>query len=227
MTDDGWFAELDGVDADFRRMAARTEGALADAVGAVLGRDPERAARVAAGEPALDEMECRLEDRCYRILLLFHPVARDLRQVTAVARMAAELERIGDLAAGVAERAAALAALPPYPVPAGLAPLAAAAAESVRAAVDAYLRRDPASARAVCRGRSAVVALGGAVAGELAGRMKADPAAVEPGLNLIAVVQYLRRVAEVATNLAEDAVFLAEGRSIRHHWDGACLSGAG
>lgn len=220
------FDELDEMRADFLRLSSGVEGALSEAVGAVLDRDPSRADRVVAGEAFVDELDGRLEDRCYRILLLYHPVACDLRLVTVVARMSAELERLGDLAVGIARRAVALAELPAVQPPAGLRSMADSAVELVRAALGSYLKRDPASARLVCRTRDAVVGLGAALTDELVATMKADPRAVEPGLHLLGVVQSLRRVAERATNLAEDAVFLAEGQRIRHHWDAGCLTPA-
>lgn len=221
------FAELDEMRSDFLRMSSGVEGALSEAVRAVLDRDPELAARVIAGEEIVDELDGRLEDQCYRILLLYHPVAGDLRLVTAVAHMSAELERLGDLAVGIARRAVLLAELPDLPAPGGLRAMAGSAVELVRAALASYLKRDPASARSVCRAREAVVRSEQALTGELVAAMKADSRAVESALHLLGVVQSLRRVADRATNLAEDAVFLAEGRRIRHHWDPDCHASVG
>ncbi len=216
--------ELDDLNADFLRLAGRVEDALAGATRALHDRDPDEAARVVAGDDVLDEMDNRLDDRCHRILILYQPVAGDIRRVTAVGRMTADLERIGDLAVEIARQAVALAELPPFAPPEGLTRMAESAAELVHRAVDAYRRRDTELARDLCWTSKDVVGRGAALTARIVAAMKADPAAVEPGLCVAAVIQALQRVARHASNLAETAVYLTEGRNIRHHWDQPSLA---
>lgn len=211
-------SELDQMHSDLIRLAGLVEGAVAETVHAILHRDLTRAARVIAGENAVDELDNRIGDECHRILALYQPVAVDLRQVLTVFQMTADLERVGDLAVEIAERTHALAELPPFQTPDGLSRMAELAAGMVRRALNAYACRDAALARQVCWSSAEVDELNAALSTQLVAAMKTDPAAVEPGLCLIVVVRNLQRIADHATNLAEDAVFLIEGQSIRHHW---------
>ena len=218
--------ELEDLDADVLRLAERVEDALAGATRALLDRDPGAAAQVIAGDDVLDELDNSLDERCHRILLLYQPVACDIRRVTAVGRMTADLERIGDLAVEIASQAATLAAWPRFTPPEGLTRMVAAAAELVSRAGDAYRRRDADLARSLCWASEEVIGRGADLTKRLIAAMRADPDAVEPGLCVAAVVQALRRVAGHASNLAENAVYLAEGRNIRHHWERPAPEGA-
>ena len=218
------FHEIEALHEEFLALASRVERGLEQAVRALLERDSSRAAEAAAGEAEVDEADNRIGARCHRILLLFQPVAHDLRRVLAVSRMTIGLERIGDYAVRIAGRAQALAALPPFAVPVGLTELAAGAVEMVHAAVDAYARVDARAARRVCGRHAELRRLSGAVTEQLIAAMKAAPEAIESAVCLLSVVESLDRIAGHATNIAEDDVFLAEDLSIRHHWDEECLA---
>jgi phosphate transport system protein len=177
----------------------------ARALGAAIDWRPEETASVGCGE--LAARAARVAERCRRIVLLYQPVAVDFREVTAVLRMAAELEHVGHLAAETAERAAALAALPEAP-PEELDRMTAAAAGLVRRALDAYALRDAETVRAVSQTRAAVDDCAIELTDWLTDLMRVDPAAVAPGLSLFVVVRNLQHIAEHASALAEEVGIL-------------------
>ena len=212
-------AELDELEGDLARLAERVESAVAGAVRAVLTGDAAEATRVAAGDDEVDRLENRVTAECRRILTLFQPVAVDHRRVTATLQATADLERIGDLAVGIAERVTALTSLPASPTPANMQEMAGQVLEQVRGAVAAYRDGDARQALRVRQARAVVANLRTGVVRDLVAAMRANPDAVEPGLCLFEVAGHLERIAGHAANLAEGAVFVAEGRDIRHHWD--------
>lgn len=214
-------SDLDRMHGDVIRLAGLVEAAVAETVLAVLHRDLTRATRVIDGEAAIDDLENRIGDECHRILALYQPVAVDLRQVLTVFQMTADLERVGDHALEIAERTRTLARMPPFLTPEGLPRMAELAAGMVRRAVNAYACRDATAARKVCGSSAEVDALCESLSAQLVTAMKADSAAVDPALAILFAVRSLQRIAEHATNLAEEAVFLIEGQTIRHHWGAA------
>ena len=208
--------DLDRLRVLLMRMADLVEGAVRDAGAALVGRDRELGRRVEAGDDAADRLENQIQEGCLLFFARYQPVAADLRWVGMVMLIATDLERVGDLAAGIARRVAAVTLMPPSPVPAGLPGMAERAGGMLRAAVEAFARRDPEAARAVVAADDEVDRANAELIAELVARMKADPAAVEPCLSLFTIVRNLERVADHAVSIAEDAVYLAEGRSIRH-----------
>lgn len=208
--------DMDRVGRDISRMAGLVEDAVRNAAAAVLDRDRGRARTVIAGEAEIDRLENEVDRQCTRILAVHQPFACDLRRVLAFFHAAADLERMADLAVGIAERAVRLTEVPPVAPPDRLAAMAARVSALVRDGLNAFLHGDPALARAVRRRDDEVDADHAAIIDELIARMSADPTAVEAGMSLFTVVRNLERVADHATNIAEDAVFLVEGEVIRH-----------
>lgn len=208
--------DLDRLRVLLMRMADLVEAAVRDAGEALFARDRELGRRVEAGDDEVDQLENQIQEGCLLFFARYQPVAADLRWVGMAMLVATDLERVGDLAAGIAERVAAYTLHPPAPVPAGLPGMADRAGGMLRAAVEAFARRDPQAARAVVAADDAVDQNNADLIGELVGRMKAGPEAVEPALSLFTVVRNLEQVADHAVGIAEDAVYLAEGRTIRH-----------
>jgi phosphate transport system protein len=169
------------------------------------------------GDGEIDRLENEVHDECLKILALHQPVAVDLRRVSSVLLISTDLERMGDLAVGIAERAASLAH-PPHPtVPARLTPMTMRVTEMVRRSLDAFVNLDPNAARAVIRLDDAVDEDNEAIIAELIADMKAEPEQVESGMSLFSAVRHLERIADHATNIAEDVIYLAEGELVRHH----------
>jgi phosphate transport system protein len=199
-----------------RRMGDLVEQALRGGVRALRDRDRVAAAAVIAGDDEIDRLENEVWEFCPRLLARYQPLARDLRRVVTLMQVSSELERAADLAQSLAERALRLLSLPPVPEPARLGGMADRAVGMARRATDSFLREDAAAARAVLAEDVLVDADNAAIIAALLAQMKSTPHDVEPCLSLFSAVRHLERVADHATNVAEYAVFLAEGTVLRH-----------
>ena len=158
---------------------------------------------------SLSEHNHRVVERCHRIVILYQPVASDFRQVTSVLHAASELERIGALAAETAEHWANLAALPT--VPEHLPQMAESVSGLIHGVLDAYEHHETVPTRRTARTLTEIADCAESVTEWLTGAMKADPAAVEPGLSLFAVVRNLRAIADHATRFAEALALVENG----------------
>jgi phosphate transport system protein len=209
--------DLEKLQRSILRMAGAVEEAIYQATKALQDRSPTVARRVIDGDGEIDRLENEVQDECLKILALHQPVAVDLRRVSAVLLISTDLERMGDLAVGIAERAVSLAD-PPHPtIPARIAQMTQRATEMVRRSLDAFVNLDPAAARAVIRLDDEVDADNEAIIAELIAEMKANPDRIEPGMSLFSAVRHVERIADHATNVAEDVIYLVEGEVVRHH----------
>ena len=209
--------DLERLQRSILRMAGAVEEAIYQATQALQDRDPNRARQVIDGDGEIDRLENEVQDECLKILALHQPVAVDLRRVSAVLLISTDLERMGDLAVGIAERALSLAH-PPHPtVPSRLAQMTTRTTEMVRRSLDAFVNLDPAAARTVIRLDDAVDEDNEAIIAELIAEMKSAPDRIESGMSLFSAVRHLERIADHATNISEDVIYLAEGEVVRHH----------
>jgi phosphate transport system protein len=208
--------DLETLQRDILGMGAMVEEAVYKAIRALQERDAELAGEVIEGDNAIDECENRIEEDCLKILALHQPVATDLRRVVAVLAINVDLERMADLAVDIAERAEVLV-LPPFiPVPDALQRMTDLATTMVRQCLDAFVNLDVPTARKVVRLDDEVDRLNAAIIAELVATMRQSPDYIEPGLSLFSAVRHLERIADHATNVAEDVVYLAEGEIVRH-----------
>jgi phosphate transport system protein len=164
----------------------------------------------------VDHWDVRIEEECLKILALHQPVANNLRRVTAVLKIAWELERVADVAVNIAERAAGLAGEPEIQVPEKLHHMAQMALDMLRLSLDAFVAQDSRLARDVCRQDDIVDSLNREIIEELLEIMKRSPDKVLPAMQLFSASRHIERVADHATNIAEDVVYLVEGEIIRH-----------
>ncbi|MGQ0633069.1 MAG: phosphate signaling complex protein PhoU [Planctomycetaceae bacterium] len=164
----------------------------------------------------IDRWDVKIEEECLKILALHQPVADNLRRVTAVLKIAWELERVADVAVNIAERAAGLAGMPQIHVPEKLSHMANLALDMLRLALDAFVAQDSRLARDVCRQDDIVDALNKEIIDELLEMMKHSPDLIESSLQLFSASRHVERIADHATNIAEDVVYLVEGEIIRH-----------
>jgi phosphate transport system protein len=209
--------DLEKLQRSILRMAGTVEEALYHATKALMERDPALARKVIDGDGEIDRLENEVHDECLKILALHQPVAVDLRRVSAVLLISTDLERMGDLAVGIAERALSLAE-PPYPtIPSRVAEMTRRTTEMVRRSLDAFVHQDPTAARAVILMDDEVDQDNEAIIAELIAEMKTDPERIEPGMSLFSAVRHLERIADHATNIAEDVIYLVEGEVVRHH----------
>jgi phosphate transport system protein len=209
--------DLENLQRDLLTLAASVEEAIVTAVRALQQRDAATAQEVIDGDTEIDQEENHIEEECLKMLALHQPVAVDLRRIAAALKINNELERMADLAEDIAERAAHLATLPVIPVPEGLQQMADLTTTMVRQSLDAFVNLDARQARRVCRLDDTVDQFNCDVIKELIALMRKSPDMVEPGLSLFSATRHLERIADHATNIAEDVVYLVEGVIIRHH----------
>jgi len=199
-------------------MSQRAEELIDLAVDALLGRDRAKAEAVIAADDEVDRLELECEHLAVSLLALQQPMARDLRFIVAAIRISSDLERVGDHAVNIAQSALRLTAvhgdITPDPE---IEDMARRARRMLGDALDAFVRADGALGREVCKADDAVDALHDSVFRILLTHMMADARTITPSLELLLVSRNLERVADLATNIAEDAVYLAEGRTIKHH----------
>lgn len=212
---------LDPVLAELREklmlMASRAESILDKSVRALVERDAGLAAQVAEDDLAIDRLDVELDSGVLRALALQAPVAADLRQVMAIKLIAIDLERVGDLARDIAQSATALAR-PPRNVsaPPVLVDLARAAGEMLRSSVDAYARCDAQLAQRVLDQDDAVDATHDEVLQRELDEITRHPGNATGAIALIRASTSLERVADHATNIAEDVILVAEARNVKH-----------
>ncbi len=209
--------ELSAVKVRLLTMSGEAEAALGLAVDAHLARDGEKAQQVIRNDRTIDNMEMEIEEHCVRLIALQQPMARDLRMLTAALKIANDLERVGDHAVNIAQSAARLAearAIAPEPE---IVEMARLSREMLSDALEAFIRGDAAAGREVCLRDDKVDALHRSVFRILLTHMMEDPHNISAGMELFLVSRNLERVADLATNIGEDVVFLVEGKSIKHH----------
>jgi phosphate transport system protein len=210
--------DLENLQRKILAMAANVEETVEKAIRALYDRDMALAAALTEGDQEIDREENEIEEDCLKILALHQPVAMDLRRVAASLKINTDLERMGDLAVNIAERAYSYARLAhQVPIPPALRNMADLTTTMVRQSLDSFVRLDSALARRICRLDDEVDRHNREIALHLIRLMKESPDNVESGLDLFSVVRQLERIADHATNIAEDVVYLVEGEIVRHH----------
>jgi phosphate transport system protein len=209
--------DLEELHRDTLGLAGAVEKAICQAIRALQGRDADLARQVIAGDDRIDRQENRIEEECLKILALHQPVAADLRRIAAVLKINTDLERMADLAVDIAGRALRLAELPPIPVPVKLQRMTDLTTAMVRRSLEAFVKQDTREARAVCRLDDTMDGYNAEIIQELIGVMRSSPNLVEGALSLFSATRHLERIADHATNIAEDVIYLAEGEIVRHH----------
>jgi len=209
--------ELQGLKEDLLEMGGRAEAIIQKSVEALKRRDRRLADEVLADDKVIDRLEITIDDRCVSLLALRQPLAVDLRFITAALIINNDLERVGDHAVNIAESAQRLADEPPLKPLVDIPRMADLAAGMLREALDSFVRRDAATARRLVRRDDEVDNLNRQVFRELISFMIEDPRTITRAMDLILVARNLERVADLATNVAEEVVFIAEARIIKHH----------
>jgi phosphate transport system protein len=209
--------ELSHVKVRLLTMSGEAEAALGLSVEALLERDPDKAQRVIVGDRVIDSMEVEIEEQCINLLALQQPMARDLRMLTSALKIANDLERVGDHAVNIAQSAERLTHSRPIAPEPEIIEMARLARDMLSDALEAFIRGDAAAGREVCLRDDKVDALHRSVFRILLTHMMEDPHMIGAGMELFLVSRNLERVADLATNIGEDVVFLVEGKSIKHH----------
>lgn len=193
------------------------EEAVDRSLRALLDRNAALAREVVEGDNLVDDLELEVEEKCLDLLALRQPVARDLRFIAGVLKINSDLERMADLAAKIAERAEVLAVVPPLPFRPDITRMAAVVKSMVREGLDALVRRDVAAALRVWAKDDQADRLFREILGESIEFMRANPDRLGDTLHFTGALRNLERIADHATNIAEDVIFMAEGRIVRHH----------
>jgi phosphate transport system protein len=207
---------LDDLQARLLEMAGEAEDLLDRATTALLSRDAGLAEEVRKGDTVIDQLELDVDERAIELLALQQPLARDLRQIVATLKISNDLERVGDHAVKVANATRSLAESPPFPEFPQLAEMVRVSRRMLSDSLKAYTRRDADEARRVRARDDHVDTLRDQMHRLLVSHMLEDPRRITPALEYIHVSQSLERVADLATNIAEETVFLVEGTVIRH-----------
>jgi phosphate transport system protein len=208
--------ELSDLKARLLQMSADAQAALGISLDALLQRDGDKAAAAIEGDQALDTEEVAIEETVIELLATQQPMARDLRFLTAAMKIASDLERVGDHAVNIAQSALQLRKQLTFaPVP-ELIEIARLSRKMLADALEAFIRGDAEAARAVRQRDDAVDILHRSIFRLMLTHMMEDPRSISGGIEMVLVSRNLERVADLATNIAEDVVFMVEGRSIKH-----------
>ena len=207
--------ELDELKQRLLTMGSHAETAVKQAVEALLNRNDALALQVKENDLVLDRFEIEIDDLAIN-LLAKAPLAGDLRAVTVAMKISQNLERVGDEAAKIAKRARDLNGEAPLKTSLDFPAMAKAALERLKSALDAFVQRDPASARAVVERDKEVDALNKQARRELERLMLESPDNVLRALHLMIAAKSLERIGDHATNVAEEVVYLCEAQDIRH-----------
>lgn len=197
-------------------VGGNVEEAVDKSLRALLDRDTDGGREVIEGDDLIDDLELEIEEKCLDILALRQPVAKDLRLVCGIMKINSDLERIGDLAVNIAERADVLAAVPSLPFRPDVTRMAAVTKRMVRMGLDALVQRDPKLALRVWEMDVEPDRLYREIIGEASQFMQQHHDRIGDTLHLLGALRNLERIADHATNIAEDVIFVVEGKIVRH-----------
>lgn len=208
--------DLDNLHRLLLTMCARVEEMIHAAVDALHHPNYDRAKQIMASDDEVDRMDVVIEEECLKLLALHQPVAIDLRRITTVLKIGAELERVADLGVSIAERACGIVSCPEILVPEDMKLMSRQALDMLHRSIDAYVHLDVRTARDVCSQDESIDNLNRIIIEELTDLMRTKPNLVEPALHLFSASRQIERIADHATNIAEDVVYLVQGEIIRH-----------
>jgi phosphate transport system protein len=208
--------EIDKLKKQILSLGADVEESVRLAVRAIAARDADLAREVIEGDVKIDEQEVALEEECLKILALHQPVADDLRFIVAVLKINNDLERIGDLAGHLAERARSLSRVSAATVPPDLLTMAERVQTMLSKSLDALVNLDMDAALFVCNADDAVDDIHRSMYRRTKAGIRQSPESLDWLLQLLSASRYLERIADQTTNIAEDVIYLIGGDIIRH-----------
>ena len=211
--------ELEELKKNLLKMAAVVEDAIRDAVQSLVQGDAALAQKTFEREDRINSMENTIDEMCLRLLALRQPMAVDLRFITAAMKIVTDLERMGDQAVNIAERAISLMEEPQLKPYIDLPRMAEIVQSMVKDALKAFVSRDSKLARKVCERDDVVDGLNNQVFRELLTYMISDPKTITRAVHLIIISRCLERIADHATNIGEDVIFMVDALVIKHRAD--------
>ncbi len=210
--------DLEALEREILAQSSLVEEMIAKSCRALVDRRVDLSSEVFEGEQQIDAREVKIEEECLKILALHQPVAVDLRRTATVLKINTELERIADLAVNIAERISSLSEHVEFEIPGKVERMAVKATDMVHDTLDAFVELDVELAREVCRRDEEVDLLNRQVIDELSEAMRDRPDLIEPALHVFSISRHIERIADCATNIAEDVIYLVEGEIARHHF---------
>ncbi len=211
--------EIDKLKRQLLALSAKVENDVRIAVRAADNLDAAMAREVVSREEETNTMEVNVEEECLKILSLYQPVASDLRYIVAVLKINQDLERIGDLAVHIAERAIFLCSCPRIAIPVRLEQMAEKTQHLLKKVLDAFVNIDEAAAREVCASDREIDDMNQEIFQQVKEIIMKNPQQFESLLQIMHISRHLERIADHATNIAEDLIYLIEGRIVRHQPD--------
>lgn len=198
-------------------LSAEVEEMIDSAGRALCARDHQEIAALADADCQVDDHEVSIEEECLKMLALHQPVAVDLRRIATVMKINNDLERVGDLAVNISERAKELHECPNFPLPPKIEQMVIIALEMVRGALNAFVEFDATAGYEICRRDDEVDQLNREVIQELIELMQQRPDLIKPAMHCFSAARHFERIADHATNIAEDVIYLVCGEIVRHH----------
>jgi phosphate transport system protein len=209
--------ELTQLKENLLKMATLVEETIREAISALMNRDPESINRTMAKEDKINAMENAIDEMCLKLLALRQPLAADLRFITSAMKIVTDLERMGDQAINIVERASSLILEPQLKPYIDIPRMAEIVQTMVKDVLDAFVNRNSKLARSVCERDDLVDGLNDQVHRELLTYMMSDPKTIPRAVHLMIVSRCLERIADHATNIAEDVIFMVDALVIKHH----------
>lgn len=208
--------DMDQLHRDILSLCTIVEDMIGMAAMALRDGRLELCDRIAAEDDTVDHIEVAIEEECLKMLALHHPVAMDLRRIATVVKVNNDLERIADLAVNIADRARGVREYPDFAIPQEVDTLVTHVRGMVRGALDAFVHLNTDAARGVIQRENTVDELNERLIGQLQHTMQSESALVVPALHCFSAIRHLARIGDLATNIAEDAIYLVNGEIIRH-----------
>jgi phosphate transport system protein len=209
-------SEIEKLKKKILALSAQVEQNVHNAVRAVANRDAKLARQVVEADYLVDQAEVEVEEECLKVLALHQPVAVDLRFIIALLKINNDLERIGDLAVNIAERAGSLSIQPPVDAPFDFVGMATIVESMLKRSLDALVQLDPDIARSVGASDDEVDEINRGMYQKVKDGIRRNPEHVDSYITLLSISRHLERIADHTTNIAEDVLYLTEGEIVRH-----------
>ena len=209
--------ELDQLNRDLLYIASLVKENVRKSMVSFYERRTELAEEVIEGDEKIDQKEVQVEEECLKLLALHQPVAQDLRFIAVVMKVNNDLERMGDSAVGIARRAIHILKEVPCKVPEELKTMTERAIQMVDDSLDAFIRKDAGAARAISGRDDEVDQLHKSILKQLQKSMEEDPKTIPSALDVFTITRRIERIADYATNVCEDIIYMVEGNIVRHY----------
>lgn len=208
--------EIASLKKEILALGAAAEEILYKAMKSLEDRDKGLAEQIMKEDADIDQMEVEIEENCLKVLALHQPVAGDLRLIIAILKINNDLERVGDLAVNIAERAAFLSTREKVEIPPDFMKMSEIARDMLKKSLDSLVMEDSALAHKVCGMDDAVDAINSEMYDLIQDEIRKDPSKMEGFIHLLSISRHLERVADLATNVAEDVIYMIDGKIVRH-----------